>query len=57
MANFIVDFNYAMPEYGTVTISADTYEEAEEAALEYIRETYDEAKNIEIESIKELNVG
>lgn len=57
MANFIVDFNYSMPEYGTVTVSADSYEEAEEAALEYVRETYDEAKNIEIESIKELSVG
>lgn len=57
MPNYLIDFNYSMPEYGTVTISADTYEEAEEAALEYVRETYDEAKNIEIESIKELTVG
>lgn len=56
MTHYLVDFNYTMPEYGTVTITADSYEDAEVAALEYIRETYDEAKNIDIESIKELEV-
>jgi hypothetical protein len=56
MTNYLVDFNYSMPEYETVTISADTYEEAEEAAMEYIRETFADAKNIEIESVKELTV-
>lgn len=56
MSDYLVDFNYTMPEYGTITITADNYEDASEAAMEYIRETYDEAKNIEIESIKELNV-
>lgn len=56
MANYLIDFNYSMPEYGSVTIEADSYEEAEEAAREYVREMYDEARNIEIESVQELAV-
>lgn len=54
MAIYEVDYEYIIPEYGVTEIYADSYEEAEEAAIEHLSQTLDpEIKGISIESIRE----
>ncbi len=52
--NYLVDFQFSEPQYGTVTLMADGPEQAEDLAYEYVKETYPEAANITIDSVEEL---
>jgi hypothetical protein len=48
MAMYQVDFEYNLPEFGTVELEADSEEEAEELAKEQFVEMYPEAVDLEI---------
>lgn len=54
MPNYEVDYSYKIEEYGTVPITADTKEQADQFAREYIQDTYDQCFGIEIEEVREL---
>lgn len=56
MAKYEVDYSYSVPEWGTVTLSADNPDEAEEIALEQIKELDPDILNITVEAVKELQV-
>lgn len=56
MAWFEIDFTYDVEEYGTVTLEADTREQAEIDGRDYVHETYNDVKNISIDEVKEIKI-
>ena len=57
MKQYEVDFSFRMPEWGSVILEAVDKDEAEEFALEHVREAYPDATNIDIDDVKEITVG
>lgn len=53
MKDFVIDFNYIEPRWGSVNLSADDQKEAEDIALDHIQLAYPEASEIDITSVKE----
>lgn len=56
MTQYEVEYSYDIPEWGAVTIEADTPEEAEQLAREYVYENFSEVKHFEVENTKEINI-
>lgn len=56
MFTYEVDYSYYIEEFAMQVINADDPDQAEEFALEYIKDTYPEATNIKIEMVKKINV-
>jgi hypothetical protein len=54
MTDFAVDFTYKIEEYGTVELSADDHEQAEDFAREQITELYPDVTDITIDAVKEI---
>lgn len=54
MAKFEIQFSYRIPEWGDVTLDAVDAAEAEELALEYVKDTYTDITDITVDNIKEL---
>lgn len=54
MPNYEVDYSYKIEEYGTVPVTADTKEQADQFAREYVQDTYDQCFGIEIEEVREI---
>lgn len=48
MNNYITAFDYSLRTGGTMTFEADTKDEAEQLAKEYVIETYPEAFDIDV---------
>lgn len=57
MTNYAVDFSYKIEEYGVVELEADTLEQAEDFAREYVTETYSDVTDVQIDGIKEVTFG
>ena len=54
MPTFEVEYSFEVPEYGTMTVNADTIDDAEYVALKQLSETLEtDISNIFIETIKE----
>lgn len=49
-----VDFEYFVPEFSEITLTADTPDEAEETALIEIQKLFPEAQEIEVTMVTEL---
>lgn len=54
MKTYQVDFDYWIPEFGSITLDADTEKEAKTQALELFEKDYPEARDIEVFEIKEI---
>ena len=54
MTKFEVDTSYKSEEYETATYEALDVEEAEQLAMEYIRNTYPEAIDIEVDAVRQV---
>lgn len=52
MTSFEVDYSYKIEEYGTVPITADDKDQAEQFAREYVQDTYDQCFGIEVEEVR-----
>lgn len=52
MTHYQIDYSYQVPEWGTIDLTADNAEQAEEFALEQIKELFPEILEIEIDDIK-----
>lgn len=55
MNNYIVAFDYSIRTGSTMTFAADTKDEAEMLARDYVSETYRDAFDIEIVEVDEIN--
>lgn len=55
MTKYEVEFSYAVPEWGDITLEADTQEEAEDEAINHVNMSYPEAIDIEITGVKALD--
>lgn len=52
MSGYKVEFSYMIEQFGETVINADDAEQAEEFAMEYVRETYPEASHILMDEVK-----
>lgn len=48
-----MDFEYKLPEYGAVTVLADDMDEAEDLAIQHVKDTFADATDIEITGRRE----
>jgi hypothetical protein len=55
MPTYVCDFEYAIREYGSVTLDADNKSEAEADAYEYVRDTYPDVFDIDVTNVSEVN--
>ena len=55
MSEYEIDFSYVEPRFGNFWITADDPDEAENLALQNIRQTYPEAEDIKIEMVKKVH--
>lgn len=54
MTEYLVDYAYRIPEWGSITVSAESVAEAEQFALEDIKETFPDYLDIMIETVNEV---
>ncbi len=54
MPNYEVDFEYKVSEYGTIALSADNPDQADDFAREDIYETYPDATDITVVTVREV---
>lgn len=52
MPMYVADFTYKVEEWGSVTLEADTLDQADEYVLEHIREAYPDVTDVNIDSLK-----
>lgn len=52
MNEYIIDYMFALPAYETTTITADSMEDADMQALQWLKETYPEATHVSVEAIQ-----
>jgi len=52
-----VDFNYKLPEWGSIDIEATDPEQAEEFAMEEIKEIYEDIEDVVIDGVRETTNG
>lgn len=57
MKDWNVEFDYTLRHGGAMTFQADTKDEAEQMAYDYIRETYEFAQDIEVVEVDEIKHG
>lgn len=54
MQTYEIGFSYNVPEWSTVTLDADTPEQAEDMGREHAHEAYPDVQNIEIDFVREI---
>ncbi len=54
MTVYDIEFEYKIKEFSDLRMPADNPEQAEEFAVEYIKETYDDVTDVVITSVREL---
>lgn len=54
MTEYVVDYAYRLPAWESITVSAENVEEAEQLALEDIKETFPDYLDIMIETVTEV---
>lgn len=54
MPTFEVDFNYTEPAFATVPFIADSLEDAQDQAMNYIMDEYPEALDVQIVRVYEV---
>lgn len=54
VTKYKVDFEYFVPEFSEITLSADNAQEAEDMALIEIQKLYPETQDIEVTMVTEL---
>lgn len=54
MPMYAAEFSYDIEEYGTVTLEADSLDQADAEVQEHIREAYPDVKNVNVEVLKEI---
>jgi hypothetical protein len=54
MPYFEVDYEYKIPEWGTVELEADSAEQADQSGREYVYDIIPDAVDITINNIKEI---
>lgn len=54
MPQYEVEFSYKLPEWGSTTLTAENPDQAEEYALDYIKDLEENICDIQVEAIKEL---
>lgn len=54
MKDWNVEFDYTLRHGGAMTFAAETRDEAEQLAYEYVRETYEDAIDIEVVEVDEV---
>jgi hypothetical protein len=57
MKDWNVEFDYSLRHGGAMTFQAETKDEAEQMAYDYVRETYDDAVDIEVVEVDEVKNG
>ena len=57
MPMYQVDFNYKLPEWGSIDIEATDPEQAEEFAMEEIKEIYEDIEDVVIDGVRETTNG
>lgn len=54
MTVYDIEFEYKIKEFSDLRMPAENPEQAEEYAMEYIKETYDDVTDVAITSVREL---
>jgi hypothetical protein len=54
MKNWNAEFDYNIRTGGSMTFAADTRDEAEQLAYDYVQETYPDAFDIEVVEVDEI---
>lgn len=57
MKDYEIDFEFMIPDGGTVVLPADDLEHADQVGVDYVKDIFPEATKIKISGVREVTHG